>query len=272
VKWCRLHNEAATDPKLRAVAIEVGQPTYAVAAVWLAMLCHASGNDAEARGTLAGWRDGVCGAALDMPPNVVAAIRGAMADLLLDGDRLTGWDRRQSDAEGSAARTRAWRDRKRAQVTEPEASPPSPSQGVTSQGVTVTHGDDRREESRGEETPVSPIGETPPLRGASEPPGPLDIRAQLWAEGKRILRALAGSPPNRVAALVGRWLRDMGDDCAALLAVLRDAEATRPVEPIAWIAAAVEVRASRVPATVAAPRPGAPRSGLDLLREEGILP
>lgn len=106
MKWCRLHNEAASDPKLRAVAIEVGQPTYAVAAVWLAMLCHASSNEGEARGTLAGWRDGVAGAQLDMPPHVVAAIRGAMADLLLDGDRLGGWERRHCDVEGSTERVR----------------------------------------------------------------------------------------------------------------------------------------------------------------------
>lgn len=102
--------------------------------------------------------------------------------------------------------------------------------------------------------------------------GPIDPRRQLWAEGRGILARLIGAPPDRAGKLLGKWLRDLGDDCAGLLHALRDAEAARPVDPLAWIAAAIDVRASRLPASVGAARPGVPRSGFDLLRAEGIIP
>jgi hypothetical protein len=61
---------------------------------------------------LHGWNDRVMGAALDLPGDVVAAIRQAMQGLVLDGDRLTGWDKRQKASDNVADRVRKHRSRK----------------------------------------------------------------------------------------------------------------------------------------------------------------
>ena len=71
-----------------------------------------------------------------------------------------------------------------------------------------------------------------------------DARAELWRAGLPILSRLTGKPPNGCRSLIGRWLRDLKDDCAALLLILREAEAARPAEPVAWITAAIAARAA----------------------------
>jgi hypothetical protein len=97
--WFRWHHGTVTDPKWRVVAAESGQRLSDVLAVWAAMLEHASQN--EARGSLAGWRDKVVAAALDLTPEAVEAIRKAMGGMVIDGEQLVGWRKRQplSDVE-----------------------------------------------------------------------------------------------------------------------------------------------------------------------------
>jgi hypothetical protein len=86
-----------------------------VIAVFNLMMVNASGN-AEQRGTLSGWDDEDAGAALDMDASEVEAIRGAMQGKVLDGDYLTGWNKRQPKREdGTAAqRKQAWKEREAA--------------------------------------------------------------------------------------------------------------------------------------------------------------
>ena len=96
MKWLRLYNETPNDPKLRVIAAETGQNPGIVLAVWTAMLCHASDQPGEERGTLAGWRDIICAAQLGFPLNTVSAIRQAMDGLMLSGDCIVAWDRRAS--------------------------------------------------------------------------------------------------------------------------------------------------------------------------------
>lgn len=113
--WFRWHHGTVTDPKWRVVSAESGQPLAAVLAVWAAMLEHASEN--EARGSLAGWRDKVVAAALDLAPEAVQAIREAMEGMVIDGDDLPGWKRRQPKREDdSSDRVRAHRSRSREEV------------------------------------------------------------------------------------------------------------------------------------------------------------
>lgn len=110
MKWLRLYNETVHDPKWRMVAIETEQPVHAVLAVWMAMLCHASG--AEPRGTLAGWNDRLAGAALDLKGSVVEVIRAAMQGVVLDGELLTAWDRRQFKTDDVNERSKRHRAKK----------------------------------------------------------------------------------------------------------------------------------------------------------------
>lgn len=101
MKWLRLYNDTITDPKWRVVAAESGQPLTAVLAVWMSMLINAS--DADERGTLQGWDDRFAGAALDLRGDAVRDIREAMQGIVLDGLRLTGWDKRQRQGSDDAA-------------------------------------------------------------------------------------------------------------------------------------------------------------------------
>jgi hypothetical protein len=113
MKWLRLYNDTITDPKWRVVAAESGQPLPSVLAVWMSMLINA--GDADERGTLQGWDDRFAGAAIDLRGDAVRSIREAMQGVVLDGMRLTGWDKRQrasDDAGGRQRKTRERRERK----------------------------------------------------------------------------------------------------------------------------------------------------------------
>jgi hypothetical protein len=104
-----------TDPKWRVVARKSGQPLACVIAVFNMMMICASQN-ADDRGVMVGWDDEDIGAALDMDGEDVAAIREAMQGKVLDGNRLSGWERRQPKREDSSSgRVKAHRERKAAE-------------------------------------------------------------------------------------------------------------------------------------------------------------
>jgi uncharacterized protein YdaU (DUF1376 family) len=81
------------------------------------------------------------------------------------------------------------------------------------------------------------------LRTAPQASREPDARDQLWTEGVPILRTLTGKPDARCRAQLGGMLKLLGDDCAALLAVLREAADLRPLDPSGWLVAAVETQA-----------------------------
>lgn len=123
MSWVRLWNDMPTDPKWRVVARKSGRPLSEVIAVFAFMLLNAGANASERnehdteRGVLKNWSDEDVAAALDVEPANVAAIREAMQGKTLEGDKLTGWEKRQPKREdGSAERAKQWRERKRTQA------------------------------------------------------------------------------------------------------------------------------------------------------------
>lgn len=121
--WLRLHHDTINDPKWRVVAARSGQPLHAVLAVWMAMLVNASRS--PERGTLDGWDDEDMGVAVGLAEDSVTAIRNAMQGKVLDGGRLTGWEKRQPKREdGSAERAKAHRERSRTQPNATERERP----------------------------------------------------------------------------------------------------------------------------------------------------
>jgi hypothetical protein len=101
-----------TDPKWRSIARKSGRPISGTISVFIFMMRNAgegSEND-ENRGSLRGWVDEDIAASLDIEADHVHAIRDAMQGKVLDGDRLSGWSRRQPKREdGSAERSKKWR-------------------------------------------------------------------------------------------------------------------------------------------------------------------
>lgn len=101
-EWVRLWHDMPTDPKWRAIARKSGQPLASVIAMFTLMMTNASAN-ADARGALLAWDHEDAAAALDIDEADARAIFDAMQGKVLDGARLTGWERRQPKREDSSA-------------------------------------------------------------------------------------------------------------------------------------------------------------------------
>jgi hypothetical protein len=81
-----------------------------------------------------------------------------------------------------------------------------------------------------------------PLRGRDASGG--DVRKRLYDEGRRVLQARAGLPEARARTLIGKWVRDAGDDAATVLAKIRQAEADAIIDIVPWVAKAIQPRDS----------------------------
>lgn len=108
--WVRLWHDMPTDPKWRVIARKSGQPLPCVLAVFTLMLTNASSNSNQ-RGCLLAWDNEDAGAALDMGAEEIEAIYDAMQGKVLDGDHLTGWERRQPKREDSGVAARVAKHR-----------------------------------------------------------------------------------------------------------------------------------------------------------------
>lgn len=118
--------------------------------------------------------------------------------------------------------------------------------GDTSAKVSAEEGGRREEDTsslRSDGAPAAP----PP---AGPPP---DARGELFGAGLARTRRLTGKSDGQCRAMLGRWLRDLGDDCTGLSRVLFEAEDARPADPVAWIEAAVRSRRGERPPPQASP-------------------
>ena len=132
--WVRLWHDMPTDPKWRTIARKSGQRVGDVMAVFSFMLVSAGANSDE-RGALCGFDVEDVATALDLDESAVVAIMDAMQGKVLDGKKLTGWEKRQPKREdGTAAeRKSAWKERQKQQVAEAERN-------GTQENAAGTHG------------------------------------------------------------------------------------------------------------------------------------
>ena len=111
------------DPKFKTIARVSKQPIAVVLGVYVHLLVSASA--AVDRGTLDGYNVEDLATALDVDSASVGAILDAMQGRVLEGDKVSGWDKRQVNREDSSTeRMRQFRNRK-----------------VTHSDARVTHGD-----------------------------------------------------------------------------------------------------------------------------------
>ena len=101
ISWCRLWHELPVDPKWRVIGRKSNQPVSNVISVYIFMLVSASQN--SERGVIGDWNDEDVAAALDIDTEDVANIREAMQGKVLDGDKVTGWEKRQPKREDDSA-------------------------------------------------------------------------------------------------------------------------------------------------------------------------
>ena len=115
-QWLRLWHDLPNDPKWRTIARASNQRIGDVMAVYLHVLVDASANENERGRTQSLCVEDVA-TALDIESEQVEAILSAMQGRVMDGDRVSGWSRRQPAREdGSAERAKAWRERKKANI------------------------------------------------------------------------------------------------------------------------------------------------------------
>jgi hypothetical protein len=150
-QWVRLWEDMPNDPKWRVIAARCGRPVGEIIAVFVHMMINA--GTWNHWGILKNWNDEDVAAALDFKLENVSLIREAMQGKTLDGDHLSGWEKRQTkSADQSAERTAAWRKRKR---TEPKQDVTVSDGPVTSGDECVTAGD--AEEKRRDKKETKPL-------------------------------------------------------------------------------------------------------------------
>lgn len=120
IEWFRLWHDMPNDPKWRTVSRASGQPIALVLSVALHLMVDASRN--VTRGHVTVTAEDVA-SALDVTDEAVEVIFKAMQGRVLDGDRLSGWEKRQpkredagnpeTGAKSAAERKRAQRERER---------------------------------------------------------------------------------------------------------------------------------------------------------------
>ena len=99
-----------TDPKWRVIARKSGQPIALVIATYNFLMVNAAENATE-RGRTHGWNNEDVAAALDVSEQDIAAILDAMQGKVLEGQHLSGWEKRQPKREDSSAeRAKRWRN------------------------------------------------------------------------------------------------------------------------------------------------------------------
>jgi hypothetical protein len=107
-QWFRVWHDMPNDPKWRTIARASKQPIAVVISVYLHVLTNAS--NANERGRTHGLNCEDIASALDVETDQVEAILAAMQGRVLEGDWVSGWDKRQPVREdGAAERAKAWR-------------------------------------------------------------------------------------------------------------------------------------------------------------------
>lgn len=143
-QWLRLWHDLPNDPKWRTIARVSKQRIGDVIAVYLHVLVDASANESE-RGRTQSVNVEDVATALDLDNEQVEAILAAMQGRVLDGDLVTGWEKRQPVREdGSASRAKAWRERKKEEA----------ERGRTQANATERQDKDKEEDK--EERPPNP--------------------------------------------------------------------------------------------------------------------
>lgn len=109
--WLRLYHDMPNDPKWRTIARAAKQTIPVVLAVYVHLLTIASG--AVERGTVVNVNSEDLASALDIDSEAVDAVLVAMQGRVLDGEKLSGWDKRQTNREDtSTERVKRWREKK----------------------------------------------------------------------------------------------------------------------------------------------------------------
>ncbi|MED7345238.1 DnaT-like ssDNA-binding domain-containing protein [Escherichia coli O157] len=203
--WLRLWHDMPNDPKWRTIARVSGQPIATVMAVYIHLLVSASRNVTTCHGvSLRGHIDVTTedlASALDVTEDVIDSILHAMQGRVLDGDLISGWEKRQvlkedngnvsQTAKSPAERKRAQREREKLRKHNADCHDESRRVTHLSRQVTTdkdtdkelnpTHNARMRESAPTSESNGAPLQTAEPeyLDGLSEPIGKFSMTT-VW--------------------------------------------------------------------------------------------
>lgn len=229
-RWFRWHEGTTEDGKFRVVARLSRVTIRDVIALWAFILEDAANLDH--RGVCKRNEDFMA-SILDFDDGTVERILDAMesADMISVGHgaiTVCNWGKRQfeGDTDPTAAdRQRRKRERDKTASHGPvtrDSRPPD------------TETDTQTEKKEDSEANAS---------GAEAPKVvPIDARTSLFRDGLQAVRDLTGKSDGQARSLIGKWLKERGDDAASVHSVIQRAIDLRPAEPIPWIEAAMKAR------------------------------
>lgn len=120
-EWVRLWHDMPTDPKWRVIARKSGKSIPLVISVFNFVLVNASCNTMK-RGETHNLVAEDIAAALDVLESDVETILESMQGKVLDGIRLTGWEKRQPFRDdNSTSRVKRWRETQRNASKRPDS-------------------------------------------------------------------------------------------------------------------------------------------------------
>lgn len=153
MEWLRWYHGAVSDDKWPLIARKSGQNVAVVIAVWAALLECAS--QADGRGSIDGFDAESIDALLQLDDgatqSVIDALSSGKRPRIVDG-HIVNWTKRQPVREdGSAERSREWRERKKqekAACSENMNAERTPCERTANAEQTQTNTDKRREEKK----------------------------------------------------------------------------------------------------------------------------
>lgn len=218
--WFRSWHGAPTDNKWLVIGRRAGVVPGVVSAVVWALLDYAS--QAPKRGNVEGFDVETYAAFSGFEESQIEAVMRALFDKGVIGPDggFHNWDKRQPKREdNSAERAKEWRERKRNENERTRTQPNATDQQI-------------REDTDTEVSVASATGTVVPIK-------PLTNRERLWIEGRPALLAL-GVSEKQLGSMIGRWLKDAGDDHLRVLDAILRARDMCPTGPIAWITASLK--------------------------------
>lgn len=220
-RWYRAYEGTVTDPKLAEAALVAGCSRSVAIAAWHTILeSAASTQDGGSFDTTARRVAVTLGEAVPL----IEALFCAFEEIgMIEGRLVSAWIRRQFESDNSTERSRKLRERRRnvdATLRGRDTTPPD------------TEADTEKNPSSLRSDGAAAAAVEPPT-----PPKPLSPKDRLWLEGISILETMGIAKQGR--SLVGRWLKQTGEQHFTVLDAIQRARDHGVIDPIPWITASL---------------------------------
>lgn len=123
-----------------------------------------------------------------------------------------------------------WRHQKIDRPQDPKYPGPDEGNSTNDRRALATDRRGEEEDRKGEDS-------SEPSGSGAEAPNvvSIDARTALFREGLSAVSRMSGKPEPACRSLLGKWLKQVGDDASIVLSAIRRAATNQVAEPVAWI-------------------------------------